>query len=206
MRTTHRDRRGFTLAACCTWLVIALVAIPAGALYAEYRVLPNGTAYNASVEIQNTDRYEFSELGVLGERVPIKADNIVLAGNSSPCSFNMSGGNAVTFVKGNYTIQYTAPLRDNHFQAMFDKPYSVNVSIPEGFDVRNPLLAGISPGGKIVGEYDNSTTIQWNRTAAVDLRFYDRNREALLYIFGNFWIIIAIVLLMPFLLTMRKKE
>ncbi len=169
-------------------------------------MLPNGTAYNASVEVADAERFEFYELGVLGERVPVKAGNIGLAGNCSPCRFNTSGAFALTFDKGNYTIFYTAPLRDFHFQAAFEKPYSVNVTLPEEFDVRNPLLAGISPGATIIGEYDNSTTVRWNRTTAVDLRFYDQNREALLYLFGNFWVVIAIVLLMPFLLTMRRKE
>lgn len=169
-------------------------------------MLPNGTAYNASVEITGADRFEFYELGVLGERVPVRVTNVALSGNCSPCGFNTSGASAVTFQKGNYTISYTAPLRDYHFQAVFERPYNVNVSIPEGFDVRNPLLAGMSPGGTITGEYDNSTTVRWNRTTGVDLRFYDRNREAILFLFGNFWIIIAIVLLMPFLLTMRKKD
>jgi len=44
------------------------------------------------------------------------------------------------------------------------------------------------------------------RTTAVDLRFYDKNRETILYLFGNFWIIIAIVLLVPFFLTMRRTD
>ncbi|OPY36472.1 MAG: hypothetical protein A4E35_02011 [Methanoregula sp. PtaU1.Bin051] len=169
-------------------------------------MLPNGTAYNASVDIADADRFEFHELGILGERIPIKAGNIQLSGNCSPCNYTANGFSVITFEKGNYTLLYMAPLRDFHLQAAFDKPYSVNVTLPEGFDARNPLLAGISPAGAAVtGGPENSTTIAWNRTAAVDLRFYDRNRETLLYFFGNFWIVIAIVLLTPFFLTMRKK-
>jgi hypothetical protein len=41
---------------------------------------------------------------------------------------------------------------------------------------------------------------------SVDLRFYDENRETLLYLFGNFWIIIAVVLLLPFMITMRRDQ
>jgi len=169
-------------------------------------VLPNGTAYNASVEVAGVDRFDFYELGVLGERIPVRAGNIGIAGTCSACQYTASGASAITFVKGNYTILYTAPLRDFHLQAVFDKPYRVNVSLPPEFDVRNPLIAAISPGATITGEYDNSTTVSWNRTTAVDLRFYDRNRESLLYLFGNFWIIIAVVLLMPFLLMRKRNE
>lgn len=118
----------------------------------------------------------------------------------------MSGGSAITFEKGDYTINYTAPLRDFHLQLVFDKPYRINITLPERFDLRNPLLGSISSGGTWYRGHDNSTTIWWNRTTAADLRFYDSERESLLYLFGNFWVVIAIVLLMPFLLTMRKKE
>lgn len=152
------------------------------------------------------ERFEFYELGVLGERVPVRVTDIRLAGNCSPCTFSMSGPSAITFPKGNYSVSYTAPFRDYHLQAVFDEPHRVNVTIPEGFDVTNPLIAGISPGGTIVKGYGNSTTVTWERTSAIDLRFYDKNRETILYLFGNFWIIIAIVLLVPFFLTMRRKD
>jgi len=117
----------------------------------------------------------------------------------------MSGASSINFMRGNYTISFTAPLQDFHLQAMFDEPHNVSVAIPEGFDVRNLLLAGISPGGRVQAGPDNTTSVIWNRTANIDLRFYDKDRETLLYMFGNFWIIIAIVLLMPFILTMRRK-
>jgi len=205
MRTTNRDQRGPALAACCAWIVIALFAQPAAALYAEYSILHNGTAFNASVELSGADRFDFFEIGVLGERVPQKVTGITLSGNCSPCTFTENRNSAIMFPKGNYTIRYTAPLKDYHLQAAFERPYRVNVFIPEGFDVSNPLLAGISPGGVIRKMPDNTTSVQWNRTNSVDLRFYERSRENLLYLFGNFWLIIAVVLLVPFLLTMRKR-
>jgi len=169
-------------------------------------VQPNGTAYNASVEVTGSDRFEFYELGILGERVPVKAGNITITGNCSPCQYNMSGATAITYAKGNYTVSYAAPLRDFHLQAIFEQPYRVNVTLPENLSVRNPLLAGISQGGTVIDGPDNTTTVIWNKTAAIDLRFYDPGRENLLYLFGNFWIIIAIVLLVPYFLTMRRKE
>jgi hypothetical protein len=187
-------------------LVAALLVLPCTALHAEYRVLPNGTAYNASVDVARAEKFEFFEMGMLGERIPQKVGNIEVTGNCSPCLFNMSGASSITFPEGNYTIRYTAPLRDFHLVAAFDQPYSANVSIPVEFDVRNPLLAGMNPGAVILPESDNSTTVQWNRTMSVDLRFYDQNRETLLYLFGNFWIIIAVVLLLPFMIAVRRQQ
>lgn len=183
-----------------------MLALPCAALHAEYRVLPNGTAFNASVDVADAVKYDFYEMGMLGERIPQKVSNIEVRGNCSPCQFNMSGVSSVAFARGNYTILYTAPLRDYHLQAAFEHPYSVNVSLPEEFDVRNLLLAGINPGAIIIGELDNSTTVRWNRTMSIDLRFYDKNRETLLYVFGNFWVVIAIVLLLPFVITMKRRE
>ena len=206
MRTPDRDRCRLTLAALCAALVAALLVVPCTALHAEYRVFPNGTAFNASVDVADAERFDFFETGMLGERVPLKVSNVEVTGNCSPCLFNTSGATSITFFRGNYTVRYMAPFRDYHLLAAFERPYSVNISLPEDFDVRNPLLAGINPGAVIIGESDNSTTIRWNRTTSVDLRFYDKNREGLLYFFGNFWIVIAIVLLLPFLITMRRTE
>jgi hypothetical protein len=70
--------------------------------------------------------------------------------------------------------------------------------------VQNPLLAGFSPGAVVTRNPDNTTIIQWNNTLSVDLRFYDQGREELLYFFLQFLGIVAIVLLLPFLITFRK--
>ena len=118
----------------------------------------------------------------------------------------MSNTRAITFERGNYTVSYVSPLRDNHLLVSFKSPYHVNITLPQEFDVRNPLLAGISPGANITRYPDNSTLIQWNKTLSVDLRFYDQNRETLLFFFLQFLGIIAFVMLLPFLLTMKKKE
>ncbi|MFA6225003.1 MAG: DUF5803 family protein [Methanoregula sp.] len=212
MRTPDRDRRRSALTALCAALVILLAAIPAaGALSVDYKILPNGTAYTASVEISDTDRYEFADVGFLGENVVINVDNVTLTGNCSPsCEFNWSKGwgrpSAITFLRGNYTVSYVAPLKDNTLQAEYDKPYNVSVTLPAELDVRNPLLTSINPTANVTRFADNTTLIQWNKIRAFEIRFYDQWREQLLYLFGNFWIVFAIVLLLPFLLMMKRSE
>jgi hypothetical protein len=181
-----------------------------GALSADYLVFPNGTAYRASIEIVDASRYEFADTGMLGEPTPIVVREVQLSGNCSPCQFNLtnpsftSNSRAITFERGNYTVSYIAPLRDNHLQAYFKSPYHVNITLPQEFSVQNPLLAGFSPGASVTHYPDNTTSIQWNTTLSVDLRFYDQGREELLYFFLQFLGIVAIVLLLPFLITFRK--
>lgn len=180
------------------------------ALSADYQIFSNGTAYNASVEITQANRYEFTSVGFLGEKVAINVGNVNLSGNCSPCQFNWSKDwgrpPAITFLRGNYTVSYTAPLKDNTILAGFDDQYNVSVMLPAELDVRNPLLASISPGANVTRFADNATLIQWNKIRTFEIRFYDPWREQLLYLFGNFWIIIAIALLLPFLLIMKKTE
>ena len=211
MRTPHRDQRRSAFAALCAALVILLIAIPtAGALSADYQVFPNGTAYRATIDITDAARYEFAETGFMGENVPVTVGDVNISGNCSPCQFNWSrpwgGVPAITFPKGNYTVSYIAPLKNNDLQAAFEKPYQVNVTIPGEFDVSNPLLAGISSGANVTKYPDNSTSVKWNKSYSFDLRFYSKSQEELLYLFLQFLGIIAVVLLLPFVIGMRRRE
>jgi hypothetical protein len=184
------------------------VLIPqASALVAEYSILPTGTGYIATVEIANAKSYSFVETGVLGERVPIKVTNVTLIGNcSAECNFSSKeNGASIAFPLGNYTVSYQGAVREKHIQATFDTPYNVTVFLPPSFSVSNPFLAGLSHGSLVMVQEDNTTLIRWNETTSFDVRFYDQDRETLLYLFGNLWLVIAIVLLLPFLLTMRRE-
>lgn len=174
---------------------------------ADYQVYLNGTAYHAGIQLEDASQYEFNEIGVLGERIPLSVNDVQLSGSTcSNCSFNWSDSSKITFLQGNYTISYVGPLHDSHLQAVYNMPYHVNVTLPQEFDVRNPLLAGLSLGADVMRHADNTTTIQWDNVTSIDLRFYDQSREQLLYFFGSLWIVIAIAFLLPYLMTMRKKE
>jgi len=147
----------------------------------------------------------------MGENVPIAVGDVNLTENGIPASFNDSTSwgrpHAITFPKGNDTVSYIAPLRDNHLQGVFEKPYHVNVTIPEEFDVRNPLLAGLSTGANVTRFSDNTTLVQWNRSYAFDLRFYDQTREQILYFFLQFMGILVVVLaVIPYLLSLKRSE
>jgi hypothetical protein len=188
---------------------VAPGAVNAAFPTAWYIILPNGTAYEANISIENATGYDFYETGPLGERVPIQVTNVRLTGPCDPCAFNRTGASnsAISFPKGSYWVHYQGPIRDYHLQGNFARPYFVEVVVPGNFDLRNPFLGMISPGGTIIPVDNTSLVAQWNGTRSFELRFYDEDRESLLYLFGNFWIIIAIVLLMPFLFSwMRRKK
>ena len=184
-----------------------LISAPALALTAEYQIFPNGTAYQGSVQVENADRFEFAEVGMLGERIPVPVTGVSLSGDCSPCNFTWSDRSVITFPAGNYTVRYTGPITQNHLVVAFPEPYRVVVKIPPGLDVRNRILGVITPPGAVVSEQkDGSLLVTWNSTRSAELRFYPPDRELWLTWFSQFWVIIAIVLLLPFFLTRKRKS
>jgi Family of unknown function (DUF5803) len=169
-------------------------------------VLPNGSTYDAAVQVEKSTGYQFFETGPLGERLPVKVTNVSLTGNCAPCTFNMTGDTGITYPEGNYTILFEGPVRENHITTSYDNPYNVTIILPQGLDVRNPFLGVISPGGEVAVVDNTSVVVNWTGVKTIELRFYDQGRESLLYMFVNFWLIIAFVLLTPYLLTMGRKK
>ena len=147
----------------------------------------------------------------MGENVPVQVSDVQLAGNCSPCTFNWSrpwgAPSAIEFPKGNYTVSFQAPLHDNNLQGTYIRPYHVNVTIPPEFDVRNPLLAGISQGASITRNPDNTTIVQWNKTVMFNVRFYNAWQEEILWFFAQFMAILVVILVaIPYLPSQRKIE
>lgn len=147
----------------------------------------------------------------MGENVPITVGDVNLTANGMQVPFNHTTSwgrpHTITFEKGNYTVSYSAPVRDNHLQGVFNKAYHVNVTIPQEFSVQNPLLAGLSTGANVTKLPDNTTLVEWNRTYSFDIRFYDETREQLLYFFLQFMAILVLILVViPYILSMKKPE
>lgn len=178
---------------------------PAFALNATFSVAPNGTQYQAVIDLEATDKYSFYDIGVLGERIPAQVTGVILLQENQSVSFNRTEASTIVFPKGNYSLVYTGSLRDNHLQQSLPQPYMVTVELPQGLDVRNPLIGMISPqGGRITALPGNRTAVTWEKSKNIEIRFYDPGRETLLYLFGNFWVVIAVVMLLPFLMTYRR--
>ena len=201
MRAPHRDRRGSAFAALC--LALILISAPAAAQEAVVRVLPDGTAYDASITVSGSE-HAFWTPGMLGERVPLQVENLEVLDPSGPVEYQDAGRGVITFPEGNYTITYRAPVRDNHLVAAFDTPHAVTVALPGGFDVRNPLIGMVSPGAVISTGSNGTTEVAWDQIRVVETRFYTPEREILLTTFGTIWIAVALVLILPLLISRRK--
>jgi len=201
MQAPHRDRCGPALAALC--LALILIAAPAAAQEAVVRVLPDGTAYEASITVTGSE-HTFWTPGMMGERVPLQVEDLEVLGSAGPVEYREEGRGIITFPEGNYTITYRAPVRDNHLVVTFDTPYAVTVDLPEGFDVRNPLIGMVSPGAEISAGPNGTTEIFWERIAVAEARFYTPDRVILLTTFGTVWLAVALVLLLPLLISRRR--
>jgi hypothetical protein len=203
MRTANRDRCGQGLLAL--GLALILCALPAAALSAEYEIFGNGTAFRGSVEVEEADEYQFVEIGILGERVNLPAEDVVVINESGVVAYEEKGASRIEFPEGNYTIRYRGPIHDKSFQAIHDRPYTVEVLLPPEFDVQNPLLGYISPGGEVTAE-NESVRIRWEATRFVELRYYDSIMERALVIFGTFWLALCAIFLFPYLLVWLRDR
>ncbi|KDE55284.1 hypothetical protein EI28_08055 [Methanoculleus sp. MH98A] len=167
-------------------------------------MLSDGTAYEASFEVTGSE-HAFWTPGMLGERVPLQVEELEVLGPAGPVDYQETGRGVITFPEGNYTITYRAPVRDNHLVAAFDTPYAVTVALPGGFDVKNPLIGMVSPGAVISTGPNGTTEVAWDRIRVVEVRFYTPEREILLTTFGTIWLAVALVLLLPLLISRRKE-
>lgn len=201
MQAPHRDRCGPALAALC--LALILIAAPVAAQEAVVRVLPDGTAYEASITVTGSEHTLWTP-GMLGERVPLQVEDLEVLGSAGPVDYREEGRSIITFPEGNYTITYRAPVRDNRLVVAFDTPYAVTIDLPEGFDVRNPLIGMVSPGAEISAGPNGTTEIAWERIAVVEARFYTPDRVILLTTFGTVWLAVALVLILPLLISRRR--
>lgn len=167
-------------------------------------MLSGGTACEASIQVTGSE-HAFWTPGVMGERVPLQVEDLEVLGPSGPVEYQEASRGVITFPEGNYTVTYQIPVRDNHLVAAFDTPYAVTVTLPEGLDVRNPLIGMISPGGVVSSGPNGTTEITWDQITVAEVRFYTPDREILLTAFGTVWLAVALVLLLPFLLSRRRK-
>ena len=79
--------------------------------------------------------------------------------------------------------------------------------LPQNFSVQNPLLAGLSNGANVTRKADNSTMINWTNTYSYDLRFYSQSQQDILFFFLQFMgILIVVLVIIPYVLSMRQEE
>ncbi|HOW05234.1 DUF5803 family protein [Methanospirillum hungatei] len=186
---------------CLTALILCV--LPVAGITFSATVDKDGKGYSAVVLVNNTDRYELIQPGMVGERIPLETKNLTVRNETDILPLTPDRG-ILTFPKGNYSISYEAMVNANTMQFLFTEPANVTVSIPRPFMVTNPLLTSIQPSGSKLEEGNNTTNISWKQVRSVEIRYYDEGQEHLLYLFAQFWLIIAVVLLLPFFLSRKN--
>ena len=181
------------------------MVLPVSGINLTYQISDDGKGYHAVAILNGTDRYDFVQSGMLGERVPLEVTNVTLLENGLNVSFKTER-EGIRFNTSNYTLMFDGTLTGNTFQSQLPEPGAISITLPEKFKVDNPLLTSIQPGGSDINRSNNQTIISWNRARYFDIRFYDGNQENLLGIFAQFWLIIAVMLLLPFLFSRRGQE
>ncbi len=139
---------------------------------------------------------------MLGEQIPAVVSGIrLVAPNGTEVPYEDLGGSVISFPRGNYTLSFDGEIKDSQLQQGYDRAYRANVTVPAGYSVTNPILGGYSQGANVTALPDGGTKLSWQSTREVRVRFYDPARESLLWFFATIWVVIAIVLLTPFLLN-----
>lgn len=199
----RRYNRIITISIAALILLVILPACSSG-MNISYRVSDDGSRYLAEASVNNTDRVDFVQSGMMGERVPLPVTNISLMQNGTNATYTTER-EGIRFLKGNYSVQYEGRISGNAFQTLYSDPVQVSVILPERYRVDNPLLTSLQPTGANITHDQNETVITWDKARYLDIRFYDANQESLLSIFGQFWLIIAVVLLLPFVLSKGRS-
>lgn len=190
---------------CITTLIILGLFFPVSGLNITYTIADDGARYTAVAILNQTDRYDFVQSGMLGERVPLEVRNVTLLHEGQNVSFRTER-EGIRFNTSNYTLMFDGAVSGNTFQTQFPDPGRVTIILPEKYNVDNPLLTSIQPGGAGITRGDQNTTlISWEKARYIDIRFYDATQENFLGIFAQFWLIIAVLLLMPFLFAGRRQ-
>ena len=194
--------RSYTGLITCCIAVLILSAMPVAGLNLSVVLHEDGKAYSASVSTNNTDRFELMQSGILGEHIPLQVSNLTVRNETGELNIKPDRG-VLSLPNGNYTIKYEVPVSGNTIQIMLPSPGNASIKIPHPYNIGNPLLTSIQPTGSVTERENNTTQVSWNEVRSVELRYYDEQQEHLLFLFGQFWMIIAVLLLLPFFLTRR---
>lgn len=196
--------RSYTrIIACCITSLILLV-FPVAGTNVSVDLHGDGKAYTATVVLNQTERYELVESGMLGERIPLEVANLTVRNETALVSVTPDRG-VLSLPLGNYTLEYEGKITGNTLQMLFTAPANVSVHLPYPFRVGNPLLTSLQPSGSTTIAGNNTTRIDWSQVRSIELRYYEENQENLLYLFAQFWLIIAVVMLVPYLVSREKK-
>jgi len=205
------------------WSIRFLIAVLA-LLLCMLAVAPLVSAENTNVTLIITDdrtrylataigyemgRYAITEPGFLGETVAAEVANVTITSFDNPAlvvAYTEKRGE-YQFPPGNYSISYDAPIIANGISLLFVDPVDITAIFPPGADLSNRMLATIHPmPSSLEIMPNNSTTAIWNNVRSMSIRFSDEHQVKLLWLFFQFLIIVAVIMLMPFFLAPKEEK
>jgi len=147
VRSPRRDRCGHGLALLCAALVI--LALPAAALEATFRVDPPGDGAKPASRWRRARKYFFWDFGLAGREDPENGGECLPDRDCTNCSFTFKEDIPHHLPGG----QLHGALRIRALRqppvSSFPEPYNVTVFLPAGLDIRNPLAGGHEPARRI---------------------------------------------------------
>ena len=167
------------------------------------------TKYLATVIGHEIERYAITEPGFLGETVAAEVANVTITSSDEPTvavTYTEKRGK-YQFPPGNYSISYDAPVIANGISLSFIDSVNITVIFPPGADLSNRMLATIQPMTSSLEIMPNNSTIAtWSNVRSMSVRFSDEHQVQLLWLFFQFLVIVAVVMLTPFFLAPKEEK
>ena len=167
------------------------------------------TRYLATITGYEIERYAITEPGFLGETVAVEVANVTIASLDDPIltvTYTEKRGE-YQFPPGNYSISYDAPVLANGISLSFIDPVDITAIFPPGADLSNRMLATIQPmPSSLEIMPNNSTTAIWSNVRSMSVRFSDEHQVHLLWLFAQFLVIVAVIMLWPFFLAPKEEK
>ena len=165
--------------------------------------------YLATVIGHGIERYAITEPGFLGETIAAEVANVTITSLDDPAlivSYTEKRGE-YRFRSGNYSISYDAPVISNGISLSFIDAVDITAIFPYGADLSNRLLATMQPmASSLEIMPDNSTVVTWDNVRYMSVRFSDERQVQLLWLFAQFLLIVAIILLLPFFFAPKTEK
>jgi hypothetical protein len=167
------------------------------------------TTYLTTAIGHGIERYAITEPGFLGESVAVEAANVTITSLDDPALMVLYTENRgeYRFKQGNYSISYDAPVIANGISLSFIDAVDITAIFPSGADLSNRLLATMQPmASSLEAMPDDSTVVTWNSVRSMSVRFSDEQQIQLLWLFAQFLLIVAIILLVPFFFAPKTEK
>jgi hypothetical protein len=165
--------------------------------------------YLATVTGYGIERYAITEPGFLGETVRAEVANVTITLRDDPAlivAYTENRGE-YRFRQGNYTITYDAPVITNGISLSFIDAVDITAIFPPGADLSNRMLATMQPMASSIEVMPNNTTmVTWDKVRHMSVRFSDERQVQLLWIFAQFLVFVAVMILMPFFIAPKTKK